>query len=184
LEKSKAVELIALYFNTFPGIKNFIESAHKMAQFNKYVITPLGQRKRELGAHDCFKSTASYNASLRNGQNVLIQSTTSSVGLVTFAELNNRLKHLGTLGTCTVYDSLEAAVPIQHIAEAINIGYDTLNNWPVETFDFLELPIGCDGEIGLSWGELRHVKQGVTQEECLKILDGIRKKSFEKFGFV
>ena len=74
-------------------------------------------------------------------------------------------------------------VPIDKVAQVIEIGYDVLNNWPVETFDFLELPIGCDGEIGISWGELRGVHQGVTQEEVLKILGDLKTKSLTKFGF-
>lgn len=183
LAKSESERLIGLYFKAFPGVKNFIESAHKMAAMNHYVITPLGQRKREFGTYKCFKPTAAYNAALRNAQNVLIQSTTSSVGLITFAELNARLKPLGVDATCTVYDSIEMEVPLDKVAEVINIGYDVLNNWPVENFDFLELPIGCDGEIGISWGELRGVHQGVTQEEVVKILNGIKEKSLAKFGF-
>lgn len=183
LTKQQADELIGLYFNAFPGVKKFIEEAHKMAMYNRYVITPLGQRKREYGTYDCFKPTAAYNAALRNAQNVLIQSTTSSVGLITFAELNERLKPLGADATCTVYDSIELEVPIDRAAEAINIGYEVLNKWPLENFDFLELPIGCDGELGISWGELRHAKEGITQEEVVQIITGIKKKSLEKFGF-
>jgi DNA polymerase-1 len=183
LEKSESERLVDLYFKAFPGVRNFIESAHKMAELNQYVITPLGQRKREYGTYKCFKPTAAYNAALRNAQNVLIQSTTSSVGLITFAELNARLKPLGVISTCTVYDSVEMEVPIDKVAEVVNLSYDILNNWPVEKFDFLELPIGCDCEVGISWGELRGVHQGVTQEEVVKILDGIKVKSLEKFGF-
>jgi len=102
LTTEKAQELINLYFNTFPKVKDFIDSAHKTAIWNQFVITPLGQRKREYGTFPVFKSTAAYNAALRNAQNVLIQSTTSSVGLITFAELNARIKPFGARSICTV----------------------------------------------------------------------------------
>lgn len=183
LPKQEAERLMDLYFGVYPGVKKFISSAHEMALRNQYVITPLGQRKREYGTFKCYRATAAYNAALRNAQNVLIQSTTSSVGLITFAELNNRLKPLGVDATCTVYDSIEMEVPIDRVAEVVNIAYEVLNDWPVENFDFLELPIGCDGEIGISWGELRGVHKGVTQQEVLSILDGIKTKSLAKFGF-
>lgn len=183
LEKSEAERLINLYFDAFPGVKNFIESAHYMAAQNKFVITPLGQRKREYGTYPCFKPTAAYNAALRNAQNVLIQSTTSSVGLITFAEMNRQTKPLGADATCTVYDSIELEVPIDRVAEVVNIGYQVLNDWPLQTFDFLELPIGCDGEIGISWGELHGVKPGITQAEVLAIINKLKAESLVKFGF-
>lgn len=182
LTTDKAQELIDLYFNTFPRIKKFIEDCHNMAKLNKFIITPLGQRKRQYGTYQCFRPTASYNASLRNSQNVMIQSTTSSVGLITFAEVNQRIKHLGAKSTCTVYDSLEIACPVDKAAECAAICFETLDKWPVETFDFLELPIGCEGEVGISWGELEVVHPGVTQEQILATLAEIKQKSERKFG--
>lgn len=182
LEMAKAQELVDLYFNTFPKVRDFIKAAHDTAIWNQFVITPLGQRKREYGTFQCFRSTAAYNAALRNAQNVLIQSTTSSVGLITFAELNERIKKLGARSTCTVYDSLEIECPIDKAAEVINLCYKTLDEWPVETFDFLELPIGCEGDVGISWGETKVVHPGVTQDEVNAIIEKIKAKSLESFG--
>ncbi len=181
LEKSEAERLINLYFTAFPGVRKFIEDAHVMAKYNKFVITPLGQRKREYGTHQCFRPTAAYNAALRNAQNVIIQSTTSSLGLITFAELNNRIKPYGAESTCTVYDSLEIECPIDRAAEVIAVCYDTLDNWPLETFDWLELPIGCEGDVGISWGETKVVHPGVTQADILEILKKVRIESEKTF---
>lgn len=174
--------MINLYFTTFPKVKDFIDNSHKMAMWNQFVITPLGQRKREYGTHQVFKRTASYNAALRNAQNVLIQSTTSSVGLATFTELNNRIKPFGAKSICTVYDSLEIECPLDKAAEVIAVCYDTLDNWPVENFDFLELPIGCEGDVGISWGETKVVHPGVTQSEVLTILEKVKAESTKTFG--
>lgn len=102
IENSQAQALMDMYFNTFPGVRKFIDDSHSVAKWNQFVITPLGQRKREYGTFDCFKYTAAYNAALRNAQNVIIQSTTSSVGLITFAELNERIKPFGAKSICTV----------------------------------------------------------------------------------
>ena len=182
LETSQAQELVDMYFNTFPKVKDFIQNSHLTAEWNQFVITPLGQRKREYGTFKCFRPTASYNAALRNAQNVLIQSTTSSVGLITFAELNEQIKQYGARSTCSVYDSLEIECPLEHSAAVINLCYKVLDEWPVQTFDFLELPIGCEGDVGISWGETEVVHPGVTQDEIVAIIAKIKQKSVEMFG--
>ena len=182
LELSKAEELINLYFNTFPKVREYIENSHRFAINNQFVITPLGQRKREFGTYKCFKGTAAYNAALRNAQNVIIQSTTSSIGLVTFAELNERIKPYGAMSICTVYDSIEIECPIETAAKVIDICYDTLDNYPLEVFKFLELPIGCEGDVGISWGETKVVHPGVSQEEILAEIAKIRQQSAASFG--
>lgn len=182
LSKEAAESLIALYFKAFPRVKDYIDNSHKFAIYNQMTLTPLGQRKRQYGTYDCFKSTAAYNGSLRNGQNVNIQSTTSTIGLVTFAELNERVKRIGAKSTCTVFDSIELSCPIEKAAEVISIAYDTLNNYPLERFKFMELPIGCEGDVGISWGETEVVHPGVTQSEIEAIIEKIKVKSFASFG--
>lgn len=182
LSKEQAQSLVDMYFTAFPRVKNYIESSHKFALWNQYTITPLGQRKQQYGTYPCFKYTATYNASLRNAQNVTIQSTTSTIGLVTFAELNERIKPLGGRSTCTVFDSIELEVPIENAAKVINIAYDVLDNYPLERFKFLELPIGCEGDVGISWGETEVVHKGVTQEKIETILSSLKEKSIKNFG--
>lgn len=182
LENSAAEALVNLYFNTFPGVRKYIEDSHYYAKMNKFVITPLGQRKRQFGTMDCFRRTAAYNAALRNSQNVIIQSATSTIGLVTFAELNRRIKPFGAKSTCTVYDSVEIECPIEHAATVINLSYETLDNFPQEAFPFLELPIGCEGDVGISWGETSMVHPGVTLEEVMQTLNKIKAKSEASFG--
>lgn len=164
-------------------MKKYIENAHKFALLNQFSLTPLGQRKRQYGTYPCFKPTAAFNGSLRNGQNVIIQSTTSTIGLVTFAELNNRIKKIpGAMCTCTVFDSIEIECPLDRAAEVINIAYDTLDNFPMQAFPFLELPIGCEGDVGISWGETEIVHPGVDQAEISSIIEKLKTKSIALFG--
>lgn len=80
------------------------------------------------------------------------------------------------------YDSIEIECPIQNAADVINICFKTLDDWPVENFDFLELPIGCDGDVGISWGETRKVKPGITQAQVYEIINTVTAKSIETFG--
>lgn len=182
LSKEEAERLVNMYFKTFPGVKNYIDEAHKFALHNQFSITPLGQRKRQFGTYPCFKPTAAFNASLRNSQNFIIQSATSSIGLAAFTELNRRIKQFGAKSTCTVYDSVEIECPIEHAAAVINLAYETLNTFPQEAFPFLELPIGCEGDVGISWGETRVVHEGTTIADVHRILEEVKQESIKTFG--
>jgi DNA polymerase-1 len=167
-----AEQLIAMYFNAYPLIKVFIEDAHAMALANHYVVSPFAQRKWEFGTRKEFKYTAAFNACKRNAQNVLIQNTTSSLGLFSFMKLNEAVKSIGGKSLCTVYDSIELEIPKAKAAEAIELGFKYMDDFPVQAFDWLDFPIGCDGEIGINWGELHKVHRGITQKEVEGILDG------------
>jgi DNA polymerase-1 len=170
LEVSKAQDLVDMYFKTFPGVKAYIESTHTMAKWNHMVLTPFGQRKREYGTYDCFRRTAAYNASLRNAQNVSIQSPTSTLGLIVFAAISEAIKPFGAKAICTVYDSIEIECPIEKAAECMALVYYYMDDWPLEQFKWLELPIGSEGDVGLNWGETTVVHRGVTQLEIEDII--------------
>lgn len=102
IEKEAAQELMDMYFKAFPKIKDFIDKAHNFALLNQMSITALGQRRRQFGTYQCFQPTAAYNGSKRGSQNFLVQSATSSIGMATFAKLNERIKPLGARSICTV----------------------------------------------------------------------------------
>lgn len=162
--------IVDTYFNMFPSVKTFIEDCHAMARANQFIITPFAQRKMEFGAQEVFKGSAVYNACLRNSQNVSIQSPASTLGLLVFAEMDRRMAKYNGRAICTVYDSIELEIPIEHAAAAINEGFYVMDVWPVEQFDWLDFPIGSDGELGWNWGVLSKVKPGITQEECEELL--------------
>lgn len=171
ITKDQAQAIIDAYFEVFPRIKDFVDNAHKMARENFYVYSPFGQRKREFGAMDLFRNTAVFNAALRNSQNVMIQGPASTLGLMSFAKLNEELKKIGGGAMCTVYDSIECYVPFNRVAEAIELGFYCMDDWPVKEFAWLDFPIGADAEIGFDWGDsLKHVHRGITQTECLELL--------------
>lgn len=177
VSKEEAQRLMDLFFTAYPKMLEFIENAHNMAIWNQRVITPFGQRRQEYGTHKCFKSTAAYNAALRNSANVLVQSTTSTLGLIVFSHLNQALKKLGAKAICTVYDSAEFEVPIEHAAEAIEMCFYYLNDYPQTIFPWLTLPVGCEGELGLNWGQCEVVHRGTTQAECEEIINKMKEKA-------
>jgi hypothetical protein len=57
-----------------------------------------------------------------------------------------------------------------------------MDEYPMKAFPWLELPIGCEGDVGISWGETKVVHPGVTQEEVVAIINKIKEKSKESFG--
>ena len=168
---AEAERLINLYFNAYPGVKEYIENSHNMAIWNNFVITPFGQRKQQFGTMPVFEKTAVFNGALRNSQNVRIQGPTSTLGLYCFAKVNEAVKPRGALCISTVYDSLELEVPIERAAEVLEIAFYYMNDYPVEVFDWLTLPIGTEAEIGYNWGDAEVVHRGSSQEEILRILE-------------
>lgn len=170
VSKEEAQRLIDLYFKAYPGVLKYVQNTHKMAEWNHFVTTPFGQRKQQYGTNSVFKYTAAFNAALRNSQNVRVQSTTSTAGLITFAAANEGIKTLEGRSICTVYDSAEFEVPLSRAAEAVEQVFYYFDDWPVENFDWLDLPIGSEVEIGINWGQCTDVHRGVTQSEIEAII--------------
>ena len=174
ISKEEADRLIRMYFDAYPKIEQYVKNSHRTAEWNQMIVTPFGQRKQQYGASPIFKGTAAYNASLRNSQNFTIQSTTSTAGLITFAQCAEGIQKHGGTAICSVYDSVEFSVPLHNAAAAIEDIFYYMDQWPVENFGWLDLPIGCDGELGLCWGDATSIHRGVTQAEIEAIIQKLQ----------
>lgn len=170
ITEAEATRLISMYFKEFPLIEVYVNDAHAMARYNHYVMNTFGQAKREYGAMDIFRKTAVYNAAFRNAQNVRVQSTASTTGLYAFSELNKIIKPMGGKSICTVYDSVELEVPFKKSAEIIEATFYAMEDKLVEDFDWLDLPIAIDCEIGPNWGQQVKVHRGITQIDLEKLM--------------
>ena len=179
ISESEANRLIAMYFKQFPLIEVYVKDAHNMAMYNQYVMNTFGQCKKEFGTMSLFKGTAVYNAALRNAQNVRVQSTASSAGLYAFTSLNRGIKELGGKSLCTVYDSVELEVPFSKAADSVEKVFYHMDDEPVKVFDWLDLPIGCDVEVGFDWFDMIKVHRGITQKE---IEESLVKEFPEKYA--
>lgn len=152
-----------------------------MAIENGYVFGPFYQRKMLYGSLPVFKNTPVYNGALRLSQNVRVQNTASTFGLMNFASLNTAIKTIMGKGICNVYDSFEMEIPIPNIATAVELTFLHLEDLPVQKFDWLDLPVAIDVEVGFNWGETKHIHRGATQQEIMKILNDLDPKRMEKF---
>jgi DNA polymerase I-like protein with 3'-5' exonuclease and polymerase domains len=166
----EADALMAMYFSAFPGVKTYIEQTHAAARLNQYVITPFGHRRQFYGVQDVFKGTAAYNAGLRGSQNYIIQSTTSVIGCVMFAQINREIKKLGGVCTATIHDALSSEVPIEHASKAIEVFFYYMRDWPKSEWSWLGLDMDCEVEIGYNWKALEGVTRGTTQADAMGIL--------------
>lgn len=167
----EAQTLMDLYFTKFPKILDYINDMHNEAKWNHFVVGPFGQRKMQYGTLPCFEGTAVYNGALRNAQNVRIQGPTSSMGLACFAAGNEAIKKLGARSLATVYDSWELECPIERAAEVLETAFYYMNEWPLEQFEWLTLPVGVEAEIsGKSWGQAQVIHRGATQAEIEEFL--------------
>ena len=61
-------------------------------------------------------------------------------------------------------------MPIEKAAEALELAFYYMNDEPVERYEWLELPVGVEAEIGFNWGDAKVVHRGSTQEEILEML--------------
>lgn len=172
----EARSIMASYFRSYPGIEKFVNESHQISLWNQMVVTPFGQRKKEFGAQPIFRPTAAYNASLRNSTNVRVQSPTSTLGLITFAHLNNEIKQYGGKSICTVYDSTEVSAPIENAAKVVETVFHYMDDFPVQHFDWLDLPIGCEVEVGTRWSNLETVHRGISQEEIESLVKRIKEE--------
>lgn len=163
-----------MYFKTFPGVKTYIDQTHAATKLNKYVLSPLGHARRFYGAKDEFKGTASFNASLRGSQNYIIQSATSCVGAVVFAQINREIKAIGGVCTATIHDALSSEVPIDKAQQAVEIFQYYMNEWPQTHWDWLGLSIGSECDVGLDWKRYETIKPGIKQAEIEALLDKLR----------
>ncbi len=170
ISEAQALELISLYFDNFPKIREYVEVTHEMVRLNKFVVSPFHQRKMTFGGHQVFKGTAVYNAAMRLGQNVRVQNAASSFGLYCFSQLHEAIKPLDGKGLCTVYDSYEFQIPTEYAAQAVDLTYLHLEDLPVEHFDWLDLPVTIDVEVGHNWGHMKKVKRGSTQEQIMALV--------------
>lgn len=171
ISKNEAQGLMDLYFSKFPKILEYIVDMHNEAKWNHFVVGPFGQRKMQYGTLPAFAGSAVYNGALRNAQNVRIQGPTSSLGLACFSAGNDAIKKFGARSLATVYDSWELEAPIERAAEVLEVAFHYMEEWPLERFEWLTLPIGVEAEIsGHSWGQCQVVHRGTSQADIERLL--------------
>ena len=130
---NEAVELIQLYYKTFPAIKKSLDESAKFAKYNGYSITlPPAERIRWYKDHAIALSYSSsgdnqYIARIeRQGKNARIQGCNADITKLALVYIHQALK--GTKGKIvnTVHDEIVCEFPKSFVEEGKKIQHDCM----------------------------------------------------------
>ena len=160
--EDEAQEKIDRFFSAFPQLHHWLENAPKTARAQGYMET-LMCRRRRLG---CFFETKNFRdeaKASRLAMNAPIQGQSSdggTIGMFQFFQfiLDNSLERKWLIQN-VVHDSVLVQVPIPDLEKALNIMQhyfvQGMADYIEKYFGFtLPLPIECEIEVGLKYGDL------------------------------
>jgi DNA polymerase I len=144
----EAAEFIRLYFQTYPGFKEYIDRTIAFARERGYVQTMLG-RKRAIADIDSDTSFRREGAE-RVAINTPIQGTSADMIKIAMIRIDElfRKKKLGALMIMQVHDELVFEVPEPEADEVERLVRDTMEH-AVE----LSVPVKVDIGSGKNWDE-------------------------------
>jgi DNA polymerase I-like protein with 3'-5' exonuclease and polymerase domains len=160
--ESEAKEKVNMFFAAFPDLKRWLDDIPDITAKKGYVETKMGRRRRleDLFQNSDFKNRAKAK---RLSMNAPIQGQSSdggTIGLCTFLQhlLDNNLERRWIVQN-VVHDSCLVQVPIEDIDKALIVMQhyfvQGMADYITEHFKFtLPLPIECEIEVGLKYGDL------------------------------
>jgi DNA polymerase I-like protein with 3'-5' exonuclease and polymerase domains len=159
---NEAEEKVDMFFSAFPDLKKWLENNPKIAREKGYVETMMGRRRRL----DIFYSKENFRLKAkadRLAMNAPIQGQSSdggTIGLFQFLQylLDNNLEKRWLVQN-VVHDSCLVQVPMDDIDDALKaMQYhfvDGMSDYIKQHFGFtLPLPIECEIEVGIKYGDL------------------------------
>lgn len=155
-------EKVKMFFSAFPDLQRYLEAAPKKAKTRGYTETFMGRRRR-LGFLFATKSFMDEAKAGRLAMNAPIQGQSSDggiIGLIHFLQflLDNKLERRWIIQN-VVHDSCVVQVPIPDIEKALvamqHYFVQGMAEYIKKYFGFtLPLPIECEIEVGLKYGDL------------------------------
>jgi DNA polymerase-1 len=148
ISRGEAAELISDYFNTYPGIRNYLDETIEFAREHKFVQTLFG-RKRPVPDIDA-SNRMSREGAERIATNMPIQGTAADIIKLAMIQVHKRIKaeNLKSKMILQVHDELVFEVPDDEI--------ETLTQLVRETMEHavdLDIPLTVDIGIGDNWLE-------------------------------
>jgi hypothetical protein len=158
----EANEKVKMFFSAFPELKTWLEANPKRAKDKGYVETIMGRRRR-LGFLFATKNFRDENKASRLSMNAPIQGQSSdggNIGMFQFLQylIDNKLERRWLIQN-VVHDSCLVQVPMEDLEKAVKaMQYyfvDGMAKYIKDHFGFtLPLPIECEIEVGLKYGDL------------------------------
>lgn len=148
ISRGEAAELISDYFNTYPGIRNYLDETIAFAREHKFVQTMFG-RKRPVPDIDA-SNRMSREGAERIATNMPIQGTAADIIKLAMIQVHKRLKseNLKSKMILQVHDELVFEAPLEEV--------DALSALVKETMEHaveLDIPLTVDIGIGDNWLE-------------------------------
>lgn len=148
ISRDEALELIDQYFNSYPGIRGYIDATLEFAREHKYVQTLLG-RRRPVPDIDAANRMTREGAE-RVAINMPIQGTAADIIKLAMIEIHEELQDRGleTMMILQVHDELVFEVPESELDEvkALVVG-------KMENAYELKVPLKVDLGVGDNWLE-------------------------------
>lgn len=139
-EVEDAKKLIERFFNTYPKVKEWIDSVHRFVIENKFYYSPLGRVR-----HFEFGKEPRANV-LKEAQNFPIQSFSSDLTLAAANEIMKQVSPLGAKIVGLVHDSIKIEAPVCHLDKIKEIVTNVMTKWIKQKYN-LSVPLEIDMEI-------------------------------------
>ena len=143
--KSEAQEVIDEYFNSFKGLRNWIDKNQEFIQANGFIYSAFGRKRRLPNVFSTDRGIQGH--AIRSGLNFLVQSAASDINLLGAIDMNKHIQAhgMGARIFALVHDSVLAEVP-NHETET----YMHFLRKYIQTDRGIYIPgtpVGCDFEI-------------------------------------
>ncbi len=149
LSREEAAKFIASYFETYPGIQQYIESTKKQVREKGYVQTILGRRRAIPEINSANRQIR--EAAERMAINMPVQGTSADIIKVAMIKLYDEMKQrkLNSKMLLQVHDELIFEVPDEEQAEIRRLVPEIMS-----TALKLSVPLKVDIKTGHNWGEM------------------------------
>jgi len=149
LSREEAARFIASYFETYPGIQQYIESTKKQVREKGYVQTILGRRRAIPEINSANRQVR--EAAERMAINMPVQGTSADIIKVAMIKLYDEMKKrkLNSKMLLQVHDELIFEVPDEEQAEIRRLVPEIMS-----TALKLSVPLRVDIKTGHNWGEM------------------------------
>lgn len=149
---NKAKEFIERYFETYTGIKKYLDETKDFAREHGYVETLFGRRRYIQDIHSGIQALQA--AAERMAINMPVQGTAADLMKLAMAEVSNGLNSVSEHARLLlhVHDELLLEVPKKEVAEVANYVRETM-----ETIEEIGCPIVVDVKTGKNWEEMNNL---------------------------
>lgn len=176
LEECK--QLFSQFYESFPGVKKYIEATHAYVSQHGCVRTPLGRLKYLLDALNP-NDRKKYSNSLRMAQNSIIQSSGSDLSVRSIIYLDDYFRNHNMKSKIVgfIHDSIEVDAAPGEWIEALRLLKYSMKDYN-EALDWVTCPLKIDCSLSDNFGD------ETTVEEITDNPDGSHTLTIEGYSYV